>query len=254
MSNLKVLVRRTGLALAIALSGTAQAQMTYFDGGIDYWLAQHKPQRDTPQMPSIKTSQIKPRFDWQTYLNPKNDEFFREGEYVPPAPFMEVARDPSDENLRLWFTYIAKKNAVATRLEERMAAFGQDQGTRPPAAAVASPRAEEKPATADLDPNRFVVRFYFDSQCPHCRRMAPEVEKLRRLGFLIEARQVDRAGAEARPALSVPVRYATSDELRSLGIQSVPTLLIADRRGSGVFRISGYQSAESVVRTLSSQR
>ena len=37
-------------------------------------------------------------FPWQKYLDPKNDDFFREGDYSPPAPFMEIARNPSDSN------------------------------------------------------------------------------------------------------------------------------------------------------------
>ena len=39
-------------------------------------------------------------------------EFFKEGDYSPPEPFMELARNPTDENIRMWFQYLDKKNWV----------------------------------------------------------------------------------------------------------------------------------------------
>ena len=164
---------------------------------------------------------------------------------------MEVARNPSDENLRNWFAYIATKNAVAARLSSRMEAFTQAKFQDPSAVDHSANIPIEVKKGEPINIERFFIRFYFDSQCPHCQRMAREIEKLRRLGFQIEARQVDENGPEARPPLKVPVQYATAEELHRIGIQSVPMLLIADQQGKGVYRVSGYQSAEAVMQGLS---
>ena len=242
-------VHGVAVSLFWCLSANARADMDYFDQGIDYWHAGDPPR--SPKHDASHAAEKRPAgFDWQRYLDPKNDEFFREGDYTPPATCMEVARNPSNENLRNWFAYVGAKNAVAARLGERMQAFTQAKAPR-----EANVERPAKPAVAEAAPaaintSRFLIRFYFDSQCPHCRRMALEIEKLRQLGFQIEGRQVDEDAPPARPPLAVPIQYATGDELHRLGIQSVPLLLIADRDGKAVYRVPGFQSAETVLRAL----
>ncbi len=237
------------------LADTASAQMSYFDDGIEYWKHLTTTKKRTEEQDQAETSKLKKpasQFDWQQYLDPQHDEFFREGDYVPPAPFMEVARNPSDENLRLWFSYIAKRNAISRRLDERMQEFthnspmSREAGPAPPIQAAIEPTAS--PLT--VDSQRFALRFYFDSQCPHCRRMAVEIEKLRRLGVQIEGRQVDQGPAESRPPLAIPVQYATAEEIHKQNIQSVPQLLRADLKSKTVYRLSGYQSADVILRAL----
>ena len=218
----------------------AIADVSYFDQNIDYWSARSN-QNQNLQPSNSKNADAPAAFNWQKYLDPKSDDFFREGDYTPPAPFMEVARNPSDENLRNWFAYIATKNAVAARLSSRMEAFTQAKFQDPSAVDHSANIPIEVKKGEPINIERFFIRFYFDSQCPHCQRMAREIEKLRRLGFQIEA----------RPPLKVPVQYATAEELHRIGIQSVPMLLIADQQGKGVYRVSGYQSAEAVMQGLS---
>jgi predicted DsbA family dithiol-disulfide isomerase len=80
--------------------------------------------------------------------------------------------------------------------------------------------------------------------------MAPEVEKLKDIGFQVEARQVDAAPLATFFQKAITEDHATADELQRHGIQSVPVLLIADLKSRAVYRVAGYQSAESVVQTI----
>lgn len=236
------------IVLCNVASPTAVAQMAYFGGGIDYWReAEHRPPQDSS---AEKTDVASPAFDWQPYLDPSHDEFFREGDYLPPRPFMEVARNPTDDNLRQWFTYMEAKNAVQARLQSRMQEFlGGRSG--PESQRPTRPIHEETSASAQaLDRSRYVLRFYFDSTCPHCRRMAPEVEKIRALGFQVEAHQVDGGAVSGFGALKARVTPATSEELQRYGIGGVPVLLIADLQSKAVYRLNGFQTAESIVELL----
>ena len=89
----------------------------YFENEINYWSSEKK--QEPFKSEKIKT-QKKKDFEWDKYLNPENDEFFKEGNYIPPAPFMEVYRRPTKKNVLMWDAYIKKRNLVHTRAMEKM--------------------------------------------------------------------------------------------------------------------------------------
>ncbi len=229
----------------------AMAQAAYFDGGIDYWRAGRQERPQVSPAPAVDPQ--KPEFEWSRYLDPSHDEFFREGDYTPPAPFMAVARNPSDENLRHWFAYIEAKNTVASRLQERMQEFLAERTSGNAGALQRGPRVVPDAKITEVIPGQFVVRFYFESTCPHCRRMAPEVAKFHDLGFAVEARQVDDAPAPEEFSVGVPAQRATDEEIHRFGIQSVPLLLIADLKSKTVYRVSGYQTVDNVIKLLAAK-
>ncbi len=229
----------------------AIAQVAYFDGGLDYWRAGRPERQQVSPPPAVDPR--KTEFDWSRYLDPSHDEFFREGDYTPPAPFMAVARNPSDENLRHWFTYIEAKNTVASRLQGRMQEFLGGRASGNAGVSPRGPRVAPDPKIAEVIPGQFVVRFYFESTCPHCRRMAPEVARLHDLGFAVEARQVDDAPAPEEFSVGVPAQRSTDEEIHRYGIQSVPLLLIADLKSKAVYRVSGYQAADNVIKLLAAK-
>ncbi|MGK5084521.1 hypothetical protein WDW37_14595 [Bdellovibrionota bacterium FG-1] len=127
-------------------------------------------------------------FQWQKYLDPKNDDFFREGEYTPPAPFMEIARNPTDSNIENWFHYLETKNQLLRRLQDKLTAYTANHGGGLPpnmpgippemAGAVAGASGEAPAvvarAAAQLggtsaprpDAKRFRLRLYFDCNWP----------------------------------------------------------------------------------------
>src|SRR3989338_3450324 len=109
--------------------GSPAYSFDYFSNSIDYWQAQQEvkaPKKPEPKA-QIKEQSAPPKsgFDWSKHLDPKNEEFFREGDHTPPAPFMELARNPSDENIKRWFAMIEMKNKMMERLHVSMTNYLQ---------------------------------------------------------------------------------------------------------------------------------
>ena len=257
--------------------GTASSDFSYFQAPeLNYWKEPQAtgdgipvPTNHIPTAPT-KIPQVTgtSAFPWQKYLDPKNDEFFKEGDYSPPAPFMEIARNPSDSNIENWFHYLETKNLLLHRLQDRLTAYtvshpqaatqemaamspemarAVDQA--PPVLTRVSTRLVNAPAPR-IDAKRFRIRMYFDSHCPHCEHMlATTIHELSDLGYWIELRQVDHDEA-ARARIPFPVNPASSDELKRYRIESVPVLVIGDLKAKSFFKMQGYQASPAVLSAL----
>lgn len=251
---------KCGLAFCMLVQAGAAfggQDFNYFGTEIDYW---HEKSAKKAEQPSAHSTPQKEnataapdnneRFQWQKYLDPKNKEFFKEGDYTPPEPFMEIARNPSDTNLKLWFAYIDKRNQLSERLQARMKEYLEKNG-----AALADPGKEyvktklaALPKTAP-DAKRYWFRMYFDSHCPHCKRMFGTLEELRSRGYYVEAKQVD-SDTRAVEATSIATQRATPEEVRKLKIESVPFLLVFDEQRKAMYPLHGYQSVASVFEAI----
>ena len=239
--------------LFLFLSSYAQAEkLEYFDSKIDFWgeKAGAKVAPKTSETPAEKQDG---KFPWKTFLDPKNKEFFKEGDYTPPEPFMEVARNPTDDNIKQWFELMKKKNELQTRLQERMAEYMAKNGEVKVPSSIASvtpalPKAKEKNVT--VDSSRFRLRRYFESTCPHCRRMFQVLKKFQDGGFHVEALQVD-SGPVPDAERIVPISNADPIDLKKHGIKGVPFLLIADTKRKALLpAIEGYHDFEEILRLL----
>jgi thiol-disulfide isomerase/thioredoxin len=241
--------------IAFALFEISRAdEVQYFGDSIDYWhetkSAAVPKQANEPKTKNVKSVTAQPSplatesFEWGKYLDPKNKEFFKEGDYTPPEPFMEIVRNPSDQNIKMWFSYIEKKNELFARLEKRI----KEYGGSPTITSEFSAGASKQKTSEVTDVKRFRFRMYFDSQCPHCKKMFSTMVALQEKGFFVEARQVDRGQMEGLP---FPTERASASELKGKDIQSVPLLLIGDLKNKVVYRITGFQSLESVMGQLS---
>jgi len=236
-------------------------EIQYFNGSIDYWKSQPKELEKEPKLEitnprqeipkgedaTIKENTKTQEFQWKKYLDPKNTEFFREGDYTPPEPFMELVRNPSDQNIRMWFAYMDRKNELAGRLSKRMAEYAQNNNAAIPTAAKEKivQAARQIPTAAD-DFERFRFRMYFDSQCPHCKRMFETLNDLQDRGYFVEARQVDRGSIEHIKS-NVAIVSASSAEVKKQNIAAVPLLLIGDLRNKKVYRQSGFMTPEQIL-------
>jgi len=246
-----LVIRKT--ILFLFLSSFAQAEkLEYFDSKIDFW--GDKPStKDVPKKEPSPTDKQEGNFPWKTFLDPKNKEFFKEGDYTPPEPFMEVARNPTDGNIKQWFELMKKKNELQTKLQERMAEYMTKNGdvkvsSTIPMAAPAPPK--EKEQHLALDPSRFRLRMYFESTCPHCRRMFQVLKKLQDRGFQVEALQVD-SGPVPNAEKIIPISRADPNDLKKHGIKGVPFLLIADTKRKALLpAIEGYHDFEEILRLL----
>lgn len=259
------------LTLAIVFAATLASEIglaqafSYFGTGIDYWsrptgknLEETPSKRDIPTaVPSGEESgspDSTQEFQWQKFLDPKEDEFFKEGEHVPPEPFMEIVRNPSNHNLKMWFAYIDKKNALATRLQQRMEEYLAKSGgpaALPEGRTIESMQASLTPTASDAKRYRF--RMYFDSQCPHCEKMMATMSELTQRGFFVEAKQIDELPFNVA-RLPFSVTRASRDEVSKHNITSVPLLLVGDLEAKVVYKMSGYKTVEGVFGELKSGR
>ncbi len=239
--------------LFLFLSSYAQAEkLEYFDSKIDFWGDKARA-KDAPKTQSSPAEKQESKFPWRTFLDPKNKEFFKEGDYTPPEPFMEVARNPTDDNIKQWFELMKKKNDLQTKLQERMAEYMAKNGeVKVPSNVVSAAPAPSKVKEQNvaLDPSRFRLRMYFESTCPHCRRMFQVLKKLQDDGFHVEALQVD-SGPVPDAEKIVPISRADPSDLKKHGIKGVPFLLIADTKRKALLpAIEGYHDFEEILRLL----
>lgn len=242
---------KLGISIFVILVGQSLLNphangVEYFDTPINYW-GESKKQELTEPKPEQSNKITKNKFEWNKYLDPSNDEFFKEGDYTPPKPFMEVARNPSNENLKNWFEYIQAKNDISKRLQTRMIEF---VGAQSPMSERVEQQNQQVNRTMSIDSSRFKLRMYFDSVCPHCKKMFETLDKLSLDGFQIEAVQVDHRPFERANS---KIQFSRSDkqELKKHGISSVPHLIVADLKRKALLPpIQGYQEYEQIVEYL----
>lgn len=225
--------------LCIPLSG-----FDYFGNEIDYW--KERSATDPPPKSKSKTG-----FDWKKYQDPKNKEFFKEGDHVPPEPFMELARDPSDENIKQWFAYIDKKNQLMAALQDRMQEYLKaNQSAKPEEKQVLKDQIANL-AASKIDHKRFRFRMYFDSSCPHCKSMMKTMKEANDKGFYVEVKQID----SGRPSYEIPfiTLKAEGKELKEKKISATPTLFIADTKLKQIYRVNGYLNFKALLNILRSK-
>ena len=227
----------------------------YFESEINYW-GKDRPlvQQPEEEQPVKKESAKKPelaqnKFDWKKYMNPENKEFFKEGDYTPPEPFMELAKNPTDENLKNWFSFIELKNKISARLQERMAAFlAKGQIKEPVLHSETVKTVQALPITHALSKN-YRLRMYFDSQCPHCKRMFGTLKELQEMGFYVEALQVDSKPVDV--GFEIPITQASPDDLKKFSEERVPLTLIADLPKKALLPpVRGYRSTPEILSIL----
>jgi thiol-disulfide isomerase/thioredoxin len=224
---------------------TGSSDVQFFNGGISYW-SKPKIKKSDAALPKRDAPS---KFDWNKHLDPENPEFFKEGNHVPPEPFMELVRRPTDQNIKLWFSYVEKKNALATRLAERMKDYAaknlmsSDTKTKLVGSAQSIP-------LADDEFERYRFRMYFDSTCPHCQKMIDTLNDLQDRGYFVEAKQVDSGPVHGA---HFAIQSATKEELKKFQVNAVPLLLIGDLKAKRVYRLPGFAAPNDVLNLLKQQ-
>ncbi len=156
---------------------------------------------------------------------------------------MEVAKNPTDKNLSMWFKYLETKNKLATRLQNRMAEYLSKHPNKKIPQSTVKGLAFKKQSISKVDSKRFRIRMYFESTCPHCKRMMTSLKKLQTQGYFIEAFQIDNTKV-SKNLFPIATVKANPLDVKKYGIKSVPFTLIADLKGKTVSKpITGYQSA-----------
>lgn len=267
-----ILVAALSLIYSSALADTPmEGDVQYFkDPDLDYWKkSDSAPATKISVSAAVKKAAAstttvagKSQFPWNKYLSPSNDEFFKEGDYTPPAPFMEIARNPSDENIENWFRYLETKNELLRNLQQRLTSYSTihpQPGVANYAPAVPkivddevmlkTKSRVEAPAPIGVNSKNFRMRLYFDSHCPHCQKMLGTVAELMRMGYWVELKQVDKDTA-IRAKIPFAVSDADPAELKRYQIDSVPVLLIGDLKKQTFSKIQGYHDVREIVGAL----
>ena len=227
----------------------------YFDNKIDYWGKKGPRSNQVPTQDQAlpqeerKIDVPSSTFDWKKQLNPKNDEFFKEGDYTPPAAFMELARNPTDDNIKNWFELIERKNQVSEKLSQRIQEYLVKNKKLKPEEQQLLVEAKSQLPKAQEDHTRFRFRMYFESSCPHCKRMLNTLQELRELGYYVEIKQIDH-NPKVTEALPFPVEQASPEELKEKEISSWPVLFVGDLKNKVTYRLNGYLSTQEVLSSI----
>ena len=91
---------------------------------------------------------------------------------------------------------------------------------------------------------KYVV-FYFDSSCPSCKAMYPEVNRLAQIGVMVEAVRLD-SGNDVVAGLVLPWQKIKPGEKEKLKITAWPLTLIVDEKQKKVARITGAKTVEEL--------
>lgn len=162
------------------------------------WFATPMQFFDAPHRPPRAATRPASTFPWSTYLDPDSDEYWRRPDgTLPPAPLIELARNPSPENQARVRAWLQGRLTAARRLSDFF------RGETASAAAV--PRAEPAPVSW----TGIEVDFVYARGCGYCARALPLVAAL-------EAR-----GARVRPLFLDQPLPAFADHPRSAAFASV---------------------------------
>lgn len=245
----------SAFVLILIFSGNVLA-FDYFGSKINYWEDSKKKEAPVVVQEKEKPEEKKPiaesppsGFDWKKQLDPKHDEFFKEGDYTPPAAFMELARNPTDQNITNWFKLVEKKNEIQSRLSQRIQQYLSTNSKLVPQERQVMLEAKNTLAVTNVDYSRYRFRMYFESSCPHCKHMMETLKELQDSGFYIEIRQIDQNPKVAQ-TLPFPVEQATPQELKEKEITSWPVLFVGDLKKKVTYRINGYRSTQEVLSAI----
>ncbi len=213
---------------------------------IDYWKQNKKKEKKEEEKQEKAKKKVKSK-----YLNskPTNENFWREGNHIPPFLFRKMADRPTDENIKLWFNYVELKNKLSKRLSENMKRYLVKNNIDSRTQQILKNNLK-KIKTYSGDNRRYRFQFYFRTTCPHCKRMYKTMNQLVLNGFYVEGKKTDKDG-RIKAKLNFPVFVAEKSELEKLKITSVPYLVIADtKKKILITKITGFRDINSIMEII----
>ena len=193
----------------------------WFIGPIRYWDDDGVPDEAVEAEDETPEDEVGETFDWSRFEDPANPAFWDDGgDYVPPAPMLELARHPTPENAERVRAWLKRKLEVSARVADLLA---------------------EPPAPVnwrDVD-----IVYFYASSCPHCRRNAPILFGLKQRGARVLPVHLDTPSS-AFPR-SVPF---TADMARALPVTGTPTFVVVVGGRRTVVR--GFSSVERLERAV----
>jgi hypothetical protein len=232
-------LHKLGLLFCSLVQGCAPAFAGVFEGGVKFF---EEDERKSQAKSLEEKTQDEKKFDWKSQMDIENDQFFREGDYIPPAPLLEALRRPTKENIVMFDKWNEARNQLLERYEAARAKYVGGEKAR-------IPSTESAKAPANLKKFRFA--FYFDAACPHCHEMFETINQLAQRGIYVEAIRVDRRDQEVR-GLAIPWVAATPEELKKINLKAVPMTVAFDDKTKKAYQFTGKKSISELGALLSS--
>lgn len=220
----------------------SSAEVSFFDDDINFW--NEKKEKKQVHQPSSK----KEKFDWSKYKNIENDEFFKEGNHIPPKPFMEVARRPTEENIKNWLDYIRMKNDVQARFQKALAKYREKVSLSPESSQMLTQKSRSLVQT-NLPQKNITITTYFLTTCPACKRMFKTLDELQKMGVYVEAIQVD-SDKKLKFGVSVPIYKINKKEKEGIINSGIGVPYSIVRVGKRAIPVNGFQTVKSLFETL----
>ena len=222
--------------LAMLLATSAGAG-DWFPAPLDYWggdpygqplveEAEPAPVRTTAASPEASPATAGPTaFDWSDYQDPRTALFWKDGDHVPPAPLLEVIRDPSPQNVERYRTWTSKQLEVAAWVSELLATA-------------------DTPAPVSWAGVQVV--YFYAAGCGYCQKNTPDVLALMERGADVMPVHLDR------PSPAYPRSTPWSSEMGSLvAVEGTPTwVLVVEGRRRVVRGYATVDRLETELRAL----
>ncbi len=225
------------LILLLILLESLAANASLYDTRIDYWSEEVKEVNESAEPVETPSNE----FSWEDAMNPNNDEFYRRGDHMPPAPLVEVMKNPTDYNIKKYYELEAKR-------EQKLSEFIKKSEKYRLASIEKELRKVSKPTikkdsfyNVRANRSKYRLRMYFDSRCPHCKRMYQELLVLSREGYSVELVQIDMAPNPFKEIITRKIRPGEREKVR-LNNGGVPLTLVLNNKTKKVGFIRGYKS------------
>jgi len=218
----------------------------HFGSPIDYWGVESPAQQtsaESTKSTNHPNKNLSKTHDdqWKEILDPNNDEFYREGNHIPPKAMLEAVKKPTTENIKKFLAHKKLK-------EEKFRIFAKkvlEQEQREiQGLFVETP----KNTTKLKHPQSFKMRVYYSTNCPYCKKYLPEIEPLNKNGIDIEFVKMNPG---AKDIINFPkMRDATEVELKKISRFGVPYTVIADLNKRKTYSIKGFKTKSQVINII----
>lgn len=227
------------ISLVLSLTVPIFSEAQIFSEGIRFFDSERSPVKQE----EVKKEKVK-SFNWKSQLDPETDEFFREGDYIPPAAFLEVMRRPTKENILMFEKWQEKRNLLLSRYEAQRALYLGRGGIELPK--IVDPSVVDE---RFLQQFRFV--FYFDANCSSCQAMFQTVNQMVQRGIYVEAVRLDNSASTVN-GLTIPWGTVSPSELKKGNFKAVPVLMAFDEKVKKAYQLTGKKTIQEVARALKS--
>lgn len=219
----------------------SNAHAAVFSEGVKFFDEAKPSQKPIPEKTQIET-QKKP-FSWNDQLNVENDQFFKEGDYIPPAPLIEAMRRPTKENILNFEKWQEMRNVLLQRYEVARSQYVGKTGNPAPVPDIQVLEVSEK----ELSNYHYI--FYFESTCPSCHAMFQTINQMVQRGVYVEAIRVDHGDSEVK-GLDLPWIFAKPEELKKLNLKAVPVLVAIDEKTQKAYQMTGRKSIKEILQAI----